>query len=243
MVYTRPFYMPKGCIVTNSSFCQNVPSKISLPKKAAMPKTSPDYSFESQFSGPVCGVDEAGRGPLAGPVVAAAVILTPESVPSGLNDSKVLSQGRRELLLNEMLARDDIFVSLGIAEPEEIDRLNILHASMAAMGRAVAGLPILPDMALIDGNRRPPDMCCPSQAIIKGDAKSLSIAAASIAAKVIRDRLMVEADSRFPGYGLAGHKGYPTKAHKEALRNLGVSPIHRQSYRPVADVIRQSSVK
>ena len=206
-----------------------------------MSKTSPDYKFESRFSGPVCGVDEAGRGPLAGPVVAAAVILTPDSFPNGLNDSKLLSQARRELLLNEMLARDDIFVSLGIAEPEEIDRLNILHASMIAMRRAVAGLPILPEMALIDGNRLPPDMPCPAQAIIKGDAKSLSIAAASIIAKVTRDRLMVEADLRFPGYGLAGHKGYPTKAHKAALVQLGASPIHRRSFRPVAEAVQAST--
>ena len=205
-----------------------------------MPKTIPNYSVESQFSGPVCGVDEAGRGPLAGPVVAAAVILPPESLPNGLNDSKVLSLARRELLLNEMIARDDIFVSLGIAEPEEIDRLNILHASMIAMRRAVTGLPMRPEMALIDGNRLPPDMPCPAQAIVKGDAKSLSIAAASIAAKVIRDRLMVEADQRFPGYGLAGHKGYPTKAHKAALQELGASPIHRRSFKPVADALHLS---
>ena len=202
-----------------------------------MSKTTPDYSFESRYSSPVCGVDEAGRGPLAGPVVAAAVILTPESVPSGLNDSKVLSQSRRELLLNEMLARNDIFVSLGIAEPEEIDSLNILHASMIAMRRAVEGLPHLPEMALIDGNRIPPNMPCPAQAIVKGDAKSLSIAAASIAAKVTRDRLMVEADLRFPGYGLAGHKGYPTKSHKDALERLGASPIHWHSFKPVAEVL------
>ena len=203
-----------------------------------MPKTTPDYSFESRYSSPVCGVDEAGRGPLAGPVVAAAVILPPESLPNSLNDSKVLSVARRELLLNEMIARDDILVSLGIAEPEEIDRLNILHASMIAMRRAVTGLPVRPEMALIDGNRLPPDMPCPAQAIVKGDAKSLSIAAASIAAKVIRDRLMVEADQRFPGYGLAGHKGYPTKAHKAALQKLGASPIHRRSFKPVADALR-----
>ena len=183
-------------------------------------------------------MDEAGRGPLAGPVVAAAVILPPESLPNSLNDSKVLSVARRELLLNEMIARDDILVSLGIAEPEEIDRLNILHASMIAMRRAVTGLPVRPEMALIDGNRLPPDMPCPAQAIVKGDAKSLSIAAASIAAKVIRDRLMVEADQRFPGYGLAGHKGYPTKAHKAALQKLGASPIHRRSFKPVADALR-----
>jgi len=213
------------------------PQKSGSKTKAVMSKAPPDYSFEARYSGLVCGVDESGRGPLAGPVVAAAVILAPESVPSGLNDSKVLSQSRRELLLNEMLARNDIFVSLGIAEPEEIDRLNILHASMIAMQRAVSGLPSLPVMALIDGNRIPPNMPCPAQAIVKGDAKSLSIAAASIAAKVTRDRLMVEADLRIPGYGLAGHKGYPTKSHKDALQRLGASPIHRHSFKPVAEVL------
>lgn len=189
---------------------------------------------------PVCGVDEAGRGPLAGPVVAAAVILNPESIPDGLNDSKALSEIRRELLLNILTSRKDIFIGIGISEPEEIDRLNILHASMTAMRRAVMNLPVLPHMALIDGNRLPPDLPCEGQAIVKGDARSLSIAAASIVAKVTRDRLMKEADRRFPGYGLAGHKGYPTKAHKEALLQLGASSIHRRSFKPVAEAFERS---
>jgi len=202
-----------------------------------MPPYRPDYSFEDRITGPVCGVDEAGRGPLAGPVVAAAVILNPESVPDGLNDSKALSEIRRELLLNILTSRKDIFIGIGISEPEEIDWLNILHASMTAMRRAVLDLPIVPHLALIDGNRLPPNLPCEGEAIVKGDARSLSIAAASIVAKVTRDKLMKEADERFPGYGLAGHKGYPTKAHKQALVELGASPIHRRSFKPVAEAL------
>ena len=195
-----------------------------------MSKFTPDFSFERQCYGPVCGVDEAGRGPLAGPVVAAAVILTPARIPEGLNDSKALSSKQRELLLN--MIEKNAQIGIGIAEPEEIDRLNILGATLIAMRRAVLALPKLPDMALIDGNKLP-DLPCAAQAIVKGDSRSLSIAAASIVAKVTRDRLMVEAESRYPGYGLAGHKGYPTKAHMEAVTRLGASPIHRRSFKPV----------
>lgn len=195
-----------------------------------MSKFTPDFSFERQCYGPVCGVDEAGRGPLAGPVVAAAVILTPARIPEGLNDSKALSSKQRELLLN--MIEKNAQIGIGIAEPEEIDRINILGASLIAMRRAVLALPQLPDMALIDGNKLP-DLPCEAQAIVKGDSRSLSIAAASIVAKVTRDRLMVEAENRYPGYGLAGHKGYPTKAHMEAVNTLGASPIHRRSFKPV----------
>jgi len=195
-----------------------------------MSKFTPDFSFERQCYGPVCGVDEAGRGPLAGPVVAAAVILTPARIPEGLNDSKALSSKQRELLLN--MIEKNAQIGIGIAEPEEIDRLNILGATLIAMRRAVLALPKFPDMALIDGNKLP-DLPCEAQAIVKGDSRSLSIAAASIVAKVTRDRLMVEADSRYPGYGLAGHKGYPTKAHMEAVKQIGPSPIHRFSFKPV----------
>ena len=195
-----------------------------------MSKFTPDFSFERQCYGPVCGVDEAGRGPLAGPVVAAAVILTPARIPEGLNDSKALSSKQRELLLN--MIEKNAQIGIGIAEPEEIDRINILGASLIAMRRAVLALPQLPDMALIDGNKLP-DLPCEAQAIVKGDSRSLSIAAASIVAKVTRDRLMVEAESRYPGYGLAGHKGYPTKAHMEAVKQIGPSPIHRFSFKPV----------
>lgn len=202
-----------------------------------MSKFTPDFSFERQCYGPVCGIDEAGRGPLAGPVVAAAVILTPARIPEGLNDSKALSPKQRELLLNAI--EKNALIGIGISEPEEIDRLNILHASLAAMRRAVLALPRLPDMALIDGNKLPPDMPCKAQTIVKGDSRSLSIAAASIVAKVTRDRLMIESEARYPGYGLAGHKGYPTKAHIEAVQRLGPSPIHRFSFKPVRLAIEQ----
>ena len=195
-----------------------------------MSKFIPDFTFERQCCGPVCGVDEAGRGPLAGPVVAAAVILTPARIPEGLNDSKALSPIQRELLLN--MIEKNAQIGIGIAEPEEIDRINILGASLIAMRRAVLALPILPNMALIDGNKLPL-LPCQAKAIVKGDSRSLSIAAASIVAKVTRDRLMIDADKRYPGYGFAAHKGYPTKAHIEAVNNIGASPIHRQSFKPV----------
>lgn len=182
----------------------------------------------------ICGVDEAGRGPLAGPVVCAAVILDASDVPDGLNDSKALSPIRRERLLNALLPRAKIAIS--VVEPPEVDALNILWASMIGMARAVRELDA--DYALIDGNRLPPDLSCRGEAIIKGDAKSLSIAAASIVAKVTRDRLMIEADRSYPGYGFAGHKGYPTRAHLDALERLGPSPIHRRSFAPVQKAYR-----
>ncbi len=199
-----------------------------------MTTQSPNWHYESQYSGPVAGVDEAGRGPLAGPVVASAVILDPENVPEGLNDSKKLSEKARERLYQEIITHAR--VGIGFAEPEEIDRVNVLAATMLAMGRAVLDLPSLPVAVLVDGNRAP-DFSLPSQTIVKGDAKSLSIAAASIIAKVTRDRLMIAADIRFPGYGHTGHKGYPTKAHREALERIGASPIHRRSYAPVNAVL------
>lgn len=192
----------------------------------------PDFQFETEADALrgriVCGVDEAGRGPLCGPVVAAAVILNPENIPDGLNDSKAISHLARERLLNNL--QSCARIGIGISEPAEIDRLNILWASMAAMKRAVENLSISVDYALIDGNRVPPDLPCFAHAIVKGDAKCLSIAAASIVAKVTRDRLMAEADARFPAYGWAGHKGYPTKAHREAVEKLGRSPVHRWSF-------------
>ena len=192
----------------------------------------PDFLYETKAGAylgqKICGVDEAGRGPLSGPVVAAAVILDPENIPEGLNDSKALSHSARERLLNVLFRNAKI--GIGIAEPGEIDRINILWASMEAMRRAVENLNISVDYALIDGNRVPPNLICDAHAIVKGDAKSLSIAAASIVAKVTRDRIMTEADMRFSGYGWAGHKGYPTKAHREAVETLGRSPAHRWSF-------------
>ncbi|MGJ8562288.1 MAG: ribonuclease HII [Alphaproteobacteria bacterium] len=200
-----------------------------------MSKLVPDWSYEALYKGPVCGVDEAGRGPLSGPVVAGAVILDPRNIPKGLNDSKALSEMRREYLLNEIL--QTAYVSIGIAEPEEVDRINVLAASMIAMKRAVEGLGRRPVAALIDGNRTP-DLKIPAEAIVKGDAKSLSIAAASIVAKVTRDRLMKQADARFPGFGFSGHKGYPTKMHRERLMEVGPCPIHRFSYAPVKAALK-----
>lgn len=198
----------------------------------------PDLSFERRLPGLVAGVDEAGRGPLAGPVVAAAVILPRQNWPSGLNDSKALSASARERLLN--ILRKCAQIGIGISEPEEIDRLNILGGTMIAMQRAVAALPIPPDAVIIDGNRAP-QLPMPVQTIIKGDALSLSIAAASIVAKVTRDDIMKRADSRFMGYNLSQHKGYPTKAHREAVAALGPSPIHRLSFAPCkAALINQS---
>ena len=192
----------------------------------------PDFIHETKAGAHqgrnICGVDEAGRGPLAGPVVAAAVILSPDNIPEGLNDSKALSHSARERLLNILVQNAKI--GIGISEPGEIDRINILWASMTAMRRAIENLYISVDYALIDGNRLPPELSCDAHAIVKGDAKSLSIAAASIVAKVTRDRIMAEADSRFPGYGWTGHKGYPTKAHRAAVETLGRSPAHRWTF-------------
>lgn len=184
----------------------------------------------------LAGVDEAGRGPLAGPVVTAAVILDPARPIDGLADSKTLSARRRGLLAEEI--RRKARVGIGIAEPAEIDRLNILHATMRAMARAVARLPVQPGHILVDGNRVPEGLPCPAEAMVKGDAHEPAIAAASIIAKTLRDRLMLEAALRWPGYGFEGHKGYPSKAHRERLMALGPCPIHRMSYAPVRDARR-----
>ncbi len=179
----------------------------------------------------VAGVDEVGRGPLCGPVVTAAVILDPLRPIQGLNDSKKLTEARREKLFDEI--RDKALAwCIGRAEVEEIDRLNILQATMLAMQRAIEGLHIQPRLALIDGNRCP-KLAVPSAPVIQGDAKVPAIAAASILAKVSRDREMAALELIYPGYGLAGHKGYPTPAHLAALRRLGPTPIHRRSFAPV----------
>ncbi|MEJ2590405.1 MAG: ribonuclease HII [Candidatus Thiodiazotropha sp.] len=179
----------------------------------------------------IAGVDEVGRGPLAGPVVAAAVILHPGRPIAGLADSKKLSEKRREALDLEIRQRA-LCWALGRAEPEEIDRINILQASLLAMQRAVAALSTAPGLALVDGNRAP-RLACRVRTIVGGDASEPAISAASIIAKVARDREMVDLDVRYPGYGLARHKGYPTKQHLEALQQLGVSEIHRRSFGPV----------
>jgi ribonuclease HII len=179
----------------------------------------------------IAGVDEVGRGPLAGPVVTAAVILNPARPISGLADSKVLSEARREALYDEIRGKA-LAWAIGRAEVEEIDDINILQATLLAMQRAVAALPLHPQHVLVDGNRCP-SLPCSAEAIIKGDGRVPVISAASILAKVTRDREMVELDRCYPGYGLAGHKGYPTKAHMAALVELGVTPIHRRSFAPV----------
>ena len=179
----------------------------------------------------IVGIDEVGRGPLAGPVVTAAVILDPNKPIEGLNDSKKLTEKRREQL--EPIIKENVLAwSLGRAEPEEIDQINILQATLLAMKRAVEGLSIQPSHALVDGNQAP-DLSCPVTTIIKGDQSEPAIAAASILAKVARDREMVEMVKCYPGYGLANHKGYPTKQHQQALLELGITEIHRKSFRPV----------
>lgn len=192
----------------------------------------PDFTFEARHAGPVAGVDEAGRGPLAGPVVAAAVILDPDCIPDGLNDSKVLTAARRAELRTAILgcAR----VGVGIASVEEIDELNILWATMLAMTRAVQALGIAPVMVLVDGNRCP-KWQWPSEAVVGGDARCLSIAAASIVAKEHRDAIMRDYDAAWPGYGWASNKGYAAPDHRAALRALGPSPIHRRSFAPVRE--------
>jgi ribonuclease HII len=199
--------------------------------------SGPDLSHEALHPGPVCGVDEAGRGPWAGPVSAAAVILDPDDVPEGLNDSKALTEARRIALEAEIKARARAW-SIAFASVEEIDRLNILQATGLAMRRAVETLSLTPAFALVDGNYRFV-LPCPMEPLVKGDARSASIAAASILAKQARDRLMIEADSEWPGYGFAGHKGYHAPIHVAALNRLGPCPIHRRSFAPIRALLEQ----
>lgn len=201
----------------------------------------PDFSFETDAiengTTPVAGVDEVGRGPLSGPVVAAAVILNPDNIPAGLADSKKLTAKRREALFDLIVETSQYHVAE--ASVEEIDQINILNASLLAMRRALDGLPRLPALALIDGNRLPPDLPYPGNAIVKGDDRSLSIAAASIIAKVTRDRLMASLAVEFPGYGWENNAGYGTKQHLMGLNRLGVTPHHRVSFKPVHNILYQ----
>jgi ribonuclease HII len=203
----------------------------------------PDYSFESaaHLRGltRVCGIDEVGRGPLAGPVTAAAVVLDPARIPQGLRDSKTLTLARREALAAELAEVAE--VSIAHATVEEIDRINILQASLLAMERAVAGLRLAPAYCLIDGNKIPVGLKGRAEAIVKGDARSLSIAAASIVAKVARDRIMVDLAQQHPGYGWETNAGYPSPAHKQALLDLGVTPWHRRSFKPVHNILYQDN--
>ncbi|MCW8128490.1 ribonuclease HII [Microbulbifer halophilus] len=179
----------------------------------------------------LAGVDEVGRGPLAGDVVAAAAILDPARPIEGLADSKKLTEKKREALF-DLIRERALCYAVARATVAEIDRLNILHASLLAMRRAVEQLSVQPEFVLVDGNKKP-DWHYPCDTVVKGDSRVQAIAAASILAKVTRDREMAELDKQYPGYGLAGHKGYPTKAHQQALEQLGPSPIHRQSFAPV----------
>lgn len=203
--------------------------------------TKPDFSFETAARqrgfAHVAGVDEVGRGPLAGPVVAAAVILDPAQIPDGLNDSKKLTAKRRDALYDELLKVAD--VSIAEATVAEIDAHNILRASHIAMVRAVAGLSRTADHALIDGNLIPRDLVISSETIIKGDARSLSIAAASIMAKVWRDRHMVALAQQHPHYGWEKNAGYPTAQHKLGLEQFGATPHHRRSFKPIHNILYQ----
>jgi ribonuclease HII len=203
----------------------------------------PDFSLEAELlrlgHRRIAGIDEVGRGPLAGPVTAAAVILNPHDIPAGLNDSKKLTARRRALLETAITACAE--VSIAHASVAEIDALNILRASHLAMVRAVAGLTPAPDFLLIDGNLIPAGLTIPSRAVIKGDALSVSIAAASIVAKMCRDRIMEDLAQQHPGYGWDTNAGYPSKSHKAALRDLGVTPHHRRSFRPVHNILYQDN--
>ncbi len=200
--------------------------------------TSPSFTFESNAfalgHALICGIDEAGRGPWAGPVVASAVILDPRNIPQGLNDSKKLNETKREALYNPIMQSSQ--VGVGIVSASEIDDINILQATFLAMQRAFDHLKTKPDLALIDGNKSP-KLICKTQTIIGGDAKSLSIAAASIISKVTRDRIMHQHDQTYPLYGFAKHKGYGTAAHAAALNLHGPCAEHRKSFKPIALIL------
>lgn len=204
-------------------------------------KNGPDDSLERAARARgflrIAGVDEVGRGPLAGPVTAAAVILDPGAIPQGLNDSKKLTARARERL--EAVISERAQVAIAHASVQEIDEINILRASHLAMARAVAALEPPPDFLLIDGNMVPAGLRIPAQPVVGGDARSVSIAAASIMAKMCRDRIMVDLAQQHPGYGWETNVGYPSKSHKQALQNLGVTPHHRRSFKPVHNILYQ----
>ena len=197
--------------------------------------------FHSSYQGIlVAGTDEVGRGPLAGDVVAAAVILDPDKPIEGLNDSKKLTEKKREALF-PIIQERALSWCIARATVQEIDQINILHASLLAMTRAVQGLAVQPEHVLVDGNKIP-QWSYPAEAVVKGDSRVAAIAAASILAKVTRDREMLAMDELYPGYGLAGHKGYPTKVHMQALETLGPTPIHRRTFGPVKKQLEQLSL-
>ena len=198
-------------------------------------------SFDPLFmnlAGSIAGVDEVGRGPLAGPVVTAAVILDPNNPIAGLDDSKKLTEKKR-IILAEQIKEKALCYSIARAEYTEIDELNIFQATLLAMKRAVAGLTMKPDRVLVDG-KFCPDIPFPCEAVIKGDSRVAAISAASILAKVNRDNEMIAMEENYPGYGFAKHKGYPTKVHIEALEKLGITPIHRRSFKPVKKILLQT---
>jgi ribonuclease HII len=203
-----------------------------MAKNPALPHIL-DWAERGQF---VAGVDEVGRGPLAGPVVAAAVILDPLNPVEGLMDSKKITEKKREILAEEIKEKA-LSWSISRVDVDEIDRINILQASLQAMSMAVSDLEQQPDYVMIDGNRIPKDITIRSEAVVKGDDRVACISAASIIAKVARDNEMIEMDTVYPGYGLAKHKGYPTKVHIEALKKLGVTKIHRKTFGPVKKVL------
>jgi len=201
----------------------------------------PDFSFETEASSQgyraIAGVDEVGRGPLCGPVTAAAVILDPDQIPDGLRDSKKLTDRKRRQLYAQII--ETAMVGVAHATVAEIEEINILQASHLAMIRAIENLSKPVDFVLIDGNRAPINLIIPSTCVVKGDDRSLSIAAASIVAKITRDDLMFELDALYPGYGWAKNAGYPTKEHLVALKSLGITPHHRRSFKPVHNILYQ----
>ena len=211
------------------------PAKAKLKAAPRVARVFPTLGLEllliQSSGGPVCGVDEAGRGPWAGPVSAGAVILNPDDLPEGIDDSKALAHARREALEIEIKARA-VAWGVGFASVEEIAELNILHATGLAMCRAIEALQVQPVAALVDGNYRF-KLPCDVQTVVGGDGLSLSIAAASILAKTARDRLMVQLDAEYPGYGFAGHKGYNAPVHQQALKTLGPCPAHRRGWAPI----------
>lgn len=215
---------------------RTVPAKPDRP----FPTLMLELEARAAWNGHVCGVDEAGRGPWAGPVSAGAVILDPDDVPVGIDDSKALTERRREGLEIEIKARA-LAWSVGFASVEEIDQFNILRATGLAMRRAVEALSPAPAVALVDGSYRF-DLPCPATPIVKGDSRSLSIAAASILAKTARDRVMVELDAVYPDYGFARHKGYNAPAHQQALARLGPCPAHRRSWAPIRALIGNDEI-
>jgi ribonuclease HII len=201
-----------------------------------MPNLDHEQNLIRLYGGPVAGIDEAGRGPWAGPVVATAVILDATQMPEGLDDSKKLTERTREVLFPQIM--EQAHVGVGIADVARIDRDNILRATMWAMSQACKALPQTPAAALVDGNRCPA-LDCPARTLVKGDSLSLSVAAASIIAKVTRDRMMAELAISHPGYAWERNKGYGTAAHSEGLKKLGVTPHHRRSFKPVQAILLQ----